>query len=130
MYILEKGLRYHRLILVIQLKLDCPVSEIGLSDFRLFKPPGQNLPIHHFSHFSLSLKNNHEGDPKTPIGDPLVPPWNLGVLGSNQLLKNRCLRSSNRFFLISRYFHLILDLFAPWMDLKFLWCIVFIYVIN
>jgi hypothetical protein len=29
---------------------------------------------------SLSLKNNCEGDPKTPIGDSLIPPWNLGVL--------------------------------------------------
>jgi hypothetical protein len=34
------------------------------------------------------------------------------------------------FFVISRYFHLILDLFAPWMDLKFLCCIVFIHVID
>jgi hypothetical protein len=81
MYILEKGLSYQRLILVVQEKSDCPVSETGLSDFCGFKPPGQNLPIHRSSHFSLSLKNNREGDPKTPIGDPLVPPWNLGVLG-------------------------------------------------
>jgi hypothetical protein len=81
MYILQKGLSYHMLILVVQEKSDCPVSETGLSDFRLFKPTGQNLPLHRFSYFSLSLslKNNHEGDPKTPIGDPLVLPWNLGV---------------------------------------------------
>jgi hypothetical protein len=81
MCILEKGLSYHMLILVVQEKLDCLVSETGLFGFCLFKPPGQNLPLHRFSHFSLSLKNNREGDPKTPIGDPLVPPWNLGVLG-------------------------------------------------
>jgi hypothetical protein len=83
MYILEKGLSYHMLIFVVQEKPDYPVSEIGLSDFHLFKPPEQNLPLYHFSHLSLSLslKNNCEGDPKTPIGDPLVPLWNLGVLG-------------------------------------------------
>jgi hypothetical protein len=121
MYILEKGSSYQRLILVVQEKPDCPVSKTGLSGFCGFKPPGRNLTLYHFltSSLSLSLKNNREGDPKTPIGDFLVPPWNLGVLGSNQLPKNRCLRSPNRFF-ISRYFHLILDPFAPWMDLKFL----------
>jgi hypothetical protein len=83
MYILEKGLSYQSLILVVQEKLVCPVLETGLSSFCGFKPPGQNLPLHHFSHFSLSLslRNNREGDPKTPIGDPLVPPWNLGFLG-------------------------------------------------
>jgi hypothetical protein len=42
------------LILVVQKKLDCPVSEIGLSNFRGFKPPGQNLPLHRFL-TSLSL---------------------------------------------------------------------------
>jgi hypothetical protein len=68
MYILEKGLSYQRLILVVQEKLDCPVSEIRLSDFHGFKPPRQNLPLHCFSHFSLPYKNNREGDPKTPIG--------------------------------------------------------------
>jgi hypothetical protein len=83
MYILEKGLSYQRLILVVQEKLDCPVSETRLSSFRGFKAPVQNLSLHHFSLFSLSLshKNNREGDPKTPIGDSLVPPWNVGVLG-------------------------------------------------
>jgi hypothetical protein len=80
MYIVEKGLSYHMLILVVQEKSDCPISETGLSNFRLFKPPRQNLLLHHFSHFSLSLKNNCEGNPKTPIDDPLVPLWNLGVL--------------------------------------------------
>jgi hypothetical protein len=81
MYILQKGLSYQRLILVVQEKLNYPVSETRISGFCRFKPPGQNLPLHHFSHFSLSLKNNREGDPKNPISDPLVPPWNLGVLG-------------------------------------------------
>jgi hypothetical protein len=91
------------------------LGKIGLSNFRGFKPPEQNLPLHHFSYFSLSLslKNNCEGDPKTPIGDSMILSWNLGVLGWNQLPKNRCLRFPNRFFSISRYFHLILNLFAP-----------------
>jgi hypothetical protein len=82
MYIIEKGLSYQRLILVVQEKPDCPVSEAGLPGFHGFKPPRHNLPLHRFSHFSLSLslKNNREGDPKTPIGDSLIPPWNLGVL--------------------------------------------------
>jgi hypothetical protein len=80
MYILEKGLSYQRLILVVQEEPDCPVSETGLSGFHGFKHPGQNLPFHHFL-TSLSLKNDYEGDPKTPNGDPLVPPWNLRVLG-------------------------------------------------
>jgi hypothetical protein len=48
MYILEKGLSFQRLILVVQKKLDCPVSEIGLSSFHGFKAPGQILPLHHF----------------------------------------------------------------------------------
>jgi hypothetical protein len=78
MYILEKGLSYPRLILVVQEKPDCPVSKTELSDFRGFKPPGQNIPLHCFSHFSLS---HTQDNPKTPISDFLVPPWNLGVLG-------------------------------------------------
>jgi hypothetical protein len=81
MYILEKGLSYQRLILVVHENPNYPISKIGLSGFCGFKPHGQNLPLHRFSQFSLSLKNNHKGDPKTPIGDPLVPPWNIGVLG-------------------------------------------------
>jgi hypothetical protein len=83
MYILEKGLSYQTLILVVQEKPDYLVLETGLSGFCGFKPPGQNLPLHRFSHFSLSHthKNNREGDSKTPIGDSLVPSWNLGVLG-------------------------------------------------
>jgi hypothetical protein len=60
MYILEKGLSYQRLILLVQEKPDRPVLEIGLFDFRGFKPPGQNLPLHHFSHFSLSLSLSQE----------------------------------------------------------------------
>jgi hypothetical protein len=79
-------------------KPDYPVF-VGLN------PPDRTYPFTVFlTSLSLSLKNNSEGDSKTPIGDLLVPPWNLRVLGWNQLPKNQCLRSSNRFFVISRYF--------------------------
>jgi hypothetical protein len=81
MYILEKGLCYQRLILVIQEKLDCPVSETGLSDFHGFKPPDRTYPFTIFSLLSLTHKSNREGEPKTPIGGSLISPWNLGVLG-------------------------------------------------
>jgi hypothetical protein len=70
------------------------LGKTGLSDFKnwtirflWFKAPRQTLPLHDFSHFSLSLslsdtlKNNREGGPKIPFGDSLVPPWNLRVLG-------------------------------------------------
>jgi hypothetical protein len=66
------------MVLSVQAKLDYPVLETRLSDFHELTPPppGQNLPLHHFSSLlslSLSLKNNHEGDPKIPIGDFLIP---------------------------------------------------------
>jgi hypothetical protein len=78
MYILEKGLSYQRLILVIQEKSDCPILEIGLSNFCGFKPLGQNLPIHHFSHFSLlHTRTIVRATPRLP----LVIPWFLrGIL--------------------------------------------------
>jgi hypothetical protein len=82
MYILEKGLSYQRLILVVQEKLNCPILETGLSCFREFKPHDRTSPFTIFlPSLSLFLKNNYEGDPKTPIGDSLVPPRNLRVLG-------------------------------------------------
>jgi hypothetical protein len=78
MYILEKGLCYQRLILVVQEKPDSPVLEIGLSSFRGFKPPGQNLPLHHFSHFSLS---HTRSTVRATLRPPLVIPWFLrGIL--------------------------------------------------
>jgi hypothetical protein len=75
MYILEKGLSYPRLILVVQKKSDCSVF-VGLN------PLARTYPFTVFlTSLSLSLKNNCEGNPKTSIGDPLITPWNLGVLG-------------------------------------------------
>jgi hypothetical protein len=69
MYILEKGLSYQMLILVVQEKSDCPVKETGLSDFCGFKPPGQNLPLHRFSHFSLS-RTTMRATPRLPLAIP------------------------------------------------------------
>jgi hypothetical protein len=132
MYILEKGLSYQRLILVVQKKLDCPVSETRLSGFRGFKPPGQNLPLHCFSHFSLSLSLTRT-NVRVTLRPPLVIPWFLcgilELLGEINSPRN-CVPVPPTGFPISRYFHLIIDLFAPWMDLKFLLCIVFINVIE
>jgi hypothetical protein len=62
--------------LVVQKKTGCPISEIGLSGFHLFKLPGQNLLLHHFSHFSLS-RTTMRVTPRPP----LVIPWFLcGIL--------------------------------------------------
>jgi hypothetical protein len=78
MYILEKCLSYQRLILVVQEKPDCPVLETKLSGFYGFKPPGQNLPLHCFSHFPLSHMRTTVRATPTP---PLVIPWFLrGIL--------------------------------------------------
>jgi hypothetical protein len=68
-------------ILVVQKKLDYPVSETGLSGFRGFKALDRPYPFTNFPLFSLTLKNIRKGDPKSPIGDFLVPLWNLRVLG-------------------------------------------------
>jgi hypothetical protein len=66
------------MILVVQEKPNWPISETGLSGFHLFKPPGQNLPLHHFSHFSLSLSRTTMRVTPRP---PLVIPWFLrGIL--------------------------------------------------
>jgi hypothetical protein len=61
-------------VLVVQEKPDYPI-------FAGLKPQDRPYPFTVFlTYLSLSLKNNHEGDPKTPFGDSLVPPWNLRVL--------------------------------------------------
>jgi hypothetical protein len=72
---LKKGLSYQILILVVQEKPDYPV-------FTGLNPLDRTYPFTVFLTFlSHTHNNNYEGDPKTPIGDSLVPPWNLGVLG-------------------------------------------------
>jgi hypothetical protein len=69
-------------ILVVQDKLDYPVSETGLFGFAGLKRWTYLTPSPVFlSSLSPTLKNNCEGTPKTSISDFLVPPWNLGVLG-------------------------------------------------
>jgi hypothetical protein len=78
MYILKKGLSYQRLILVVQEKPKCLVSEIRLSNFHRFKPLGQNLPLHYFSHLSLSHTRTTMRMTPRP---PLAIPWFLrGIL--------------------------------------------------
>jgi hypothetical protein len=57
-------------ILVVQEKPDCPVSKIGLSSFVGLKPQDRPYPFTVFLiSLSLTIKNNYEGDPKTPFGD-------------------------------------------------------------
>jgi hypothetical protein len=68
MYILEKGLSYQKLILVVEEKPDYLVFA-GLNP--LTELP--RSPFFSLLSLSLSLKNNHEGDPKIPIGDFLIP---------------------------------------------------------
>jgi hypothetical protein len=51
---MSRFLTPQRMFLVVNDKPDYPVLETRLSDFHGFKPPGQNLPLHSFSHFSLS----------------------------------------------------------------------------
>jgi hypothetical protein len=78
MYILKKGLSYQRLILVVQEKSDCPVLETGLSGFHGFKPPRQNLPLYHFSHFSLShTRTTMRATPRPPL---VIPFFLCGIL--------------------------------------------------
>jgi hypothetical protein len=79
---------------------------------------------------SLSLTRTNV---RVTLRPPLVIPWFLcgilELLGEINSPRN-CVPVPPTGFPISRYFHLIIDLFAPWMDLKFLLCIVFINVIE
>jgi hypothetical protein len=100
--------------------------------FLRFKAPGQTLPLHDFSHFSLSLTHSRTTVRATPR-PPLVIPWFLheileflGEINSKESVS----LFPQLIFPILRYFHLILDLFALWMNLIFLRCIVFIHDID
>jgi hypothetical protein len=44
MYLLEKGLSYQRVVLIVQEKPDCSVSETGLSGFHGFNPWTELIP--------------------------------------------------------------------------------------
>jgi hypothetical protein len=81
-------------------------------------------------YFSLSLKNNLRVTPRPPLAIPWFLCGILEFLGEINSPRTGVSVAPTGFFLISRYFHLILNLFAPWMDLKFLWCIVFIHLID
>jgi hypothetical protein len=103
-------------------KQDCPVSAF------LTPTLGETYP---FTLISFPLSRIVCEKLLGPLGvDFLIPPWNLGVLGLIQLPKNRCIRFPHQFFLFLMYFHLLVDLFATWIDLKFLWCIVSIHVLE
>jgi hypothetical protein len=68
--------------LVVQEKPDYPVFKTGLSSFCGFKPPDRTYSFTVFlTSLSLTLKNNREGDPNIPIGDPLVLRGILKFLG-------------------------------------------------
>jgi hypothetical protein len=130
MYILEKGLSYQRLILVVQEKPDCPISKIKLSGFHGFKAPRQNLPLHCFS---LLSHTHTRTTVRASLRPHLVIPWFLhGILEFLGEINSPRIGVSVPLpvFPILRYLHLILDLFALWMDLKFLCCIVFIHIID
>jgi hypothetical protein len=85
--------------------------------------------IFYFS-LPLSLKNNLRVTPRPPLAIPWFLCGILEFLGEINSPRTGVSVAPTGFFLISRYFHLILNLFAPWMDLKFLWCIVFIHLID
>jgi hypothetical protein len=56
------------------------LGKIGLSNFRGFKPPEQNLPLHHFSHFSLSLFLSRTTVRVTPRPSLVIPWFFRGIL--------------------------------------------------
>jgi hypothetical protein len=125
MYILEKSLSYQRLILVIQEKLDCPILEIGLSGFCGFKPLDKTYPFHQFSHFSLSHTQEQ------PWGWPQDPHWwfvGFSVESWSSWVKSTHQEPVSPFsqpvFPMSRYFHLILNLFTPmdWFEIPLVHC--------
>jgi hypothetical protein len=75
-------LSIHREVFTVQKKLDCPVSETGLYGFHGYNPWTELTLSSHLSLLPLLFSSfNREGNPKTPIGDFLIPPWNLGALG-------------------------------------------------
>jgi hypothetical protein len=78
MYILEKGLSYQRLILVVQKKSDCLVSETRLSSFHGFKPHWTELTP---SPFFLTSLSHTRTTMRVTSRPPLAIPWFLhGIL--------------------------------------------------
>jgi hypothetical protein len=116
--------------LVVQEKLDYPVSETGLSGFHGFKTLDRPYTFISFPLFSLSHSRTSVRVTPRP---PLVIPWFLcGILEFLDEINSprNGVSVPQPVFPHLRYFHLFLDPFAPWMDLKFLWCIVFIHVMD
>jgi hypothetical protein len=113
----------------VQSKSDCSIVEIGWSGFCVFNTSEVKLTP---SLLFLTLCQEQ------PVESP------LGLLGGD-LLGSFVEYSSSwvdstpqelvspippPVLLFSMYFHLILNLFAPWMDLKFLRCIISINVLE
>jgi hypothetical protein len=81
----SKGLSFSRAVLSVQTKPDCLVFVGSYTQTYLTL-----LTPSLFFHSPL-LKNYCEGGSRPLGGHSLVPSWNLGLLGWNQLPKNRCL---------------------------------------
>jgi hypothetical protein len=102
----------------------------GYSVFAGLKHPDRNYP---FTVFSLLSHTHSRTTMRATLRPPLVISWFLcGILEFLGEINTQ--ESVSLFpqlvFPILRYLHLILNLFALWMDLKFFWCIVFIHVID
>jgi hypothetical protein len=113
MYFLEKGIKLSKA------DFSCP-GKTGLSGFCGFKAPGQTSPLHCFS---LLSHTHTRTTVRVTLRPPLAIPYFLcGILEFLGEINSPRIGVSvpPTGFPILRYLHLILDLFAPWMDLKFL----------
>jgi hypothetical protein len=83
-----KGLRYQRVVLIVQEKTDCPISETGLSDFHGFNPLGRTYPFAFFPHFSLSFSQEQSWgwpqDPHWQFLDSSMKSWSSWVNSTPQ----------------------------------------------
>jgi hypothetical protein len=81
MYILEKGLSFQGLVLVVQKKLDCLVSKIRLSGFHGFNPPPPRTELTPSPIISLFTPNLSRTTMRATPRPPLMIPWFLrGIL--------------------------------------------------
>jgi hypothetical protein len=130
MHILEKGLSYQRLILVVQKKSHCLVSKTGLSSFHGFKPHWTELTP---SPFFLTSLSHTRTTMRVTLRPPLAIPWFLrGILeffGEINYPRTGVSVPPTGFPHLKVFSSNPRSL-SPWMDLKFLWCIVFIHVIE
>jgi hypothetical protein len=123
MYIIEKGLSYQMLILVVQEKMDYPIF-VGLTPWTELTPS----PLYSLFTTSFSCSTvRADQDPLVAISRFLH-----GILEFLGGFKSPRTGVSDppSIFPILRYFPLSINLFAPCMDLKFLQCIVSIHVLE